>query len=471
MFGNNNLNILYLTDSYKVSHHQQYPPKTEMVYSYLEARGGEHKNVVFFGLQYILKRYFVGEVVTNAMIDEAKEFYQAHFGNTNIFNECGWRHIVKEHKGRLPVKVRAVPEGTVVNVKNAMLVIENTDPKCYWLPNYMETVLMQVWYPITVCTYSRSMKQEIKKYMELSAADSMGNLPFKLHDFGYRGVSSVETAAIGGAAHLVNFMGSDTVAGVKLIREYYQEPMAGFSIPAAEHSTITSWGKEREIDACRNMLEQYPTGLVAVVSDSYDIWKCCSEIWGTQLKSFVENRDGTLVVRPDSGDPATVVLKVLGILGDAFGYTVNSQGFKVLPSYVRVIQGDGIHIGSLKDILEKMMEAEWSADNVGYGSGGALLQRHTRDTCKFAMKCSFCIVDGKPVNVFKDPITDPGKKSKKGRLSLQKGKDIYGKPCFVTVEETPAGASSADDEMVTVFENGKLLVDYSFADIRKRAAL
>ena len=253
-------NILYLTDSYKVSHHQQYPPKTEVVYSYLEARGGEYKEVVFFGLQYILKRYFIGEVIKSPMIDEAKDFYKSHFGNTSIFNEEGWRYIVEKHNGRLPVRISAVPEGTCVNVKNALLVIENTDPKCYWLTNYMETVLMQVWYPITVCTYSREMKKVIKKYMEMSACDALGGMGFKLHDFGFRGVSSVETAALGGAAHLVNFLGSDTVAGVKMVKEYYGEPMCGFSIPAAEHSTITSWGKEKEVDACRNMLEQYPTG-------------------------------------------------------------------------------------------------------------------------------------------------------------------------------------------------------------------
>ncbi|HEY4482594.1 MAG TPA: nicotinamide phosphoribosyltransferase domain-containing protein, partial [Candidatus Paceibacterota bacterium] len=262
-------NIILTTDSYKVSHHRQYPPGTTGVYSFFESRGGIDPTTTFFGLQYILKRYMEGAVVTADDIEEARELFAAHFGDRTLFNEQGWRYILNEHGGRLPVRVRAVPEGTTVPNHNVLMTIENTDPRVAWLTNYLETLLVQVWYPTTVCTQSRAMRATILSYLERTGTPE--SIDFKLHDFGYRGSTSVESAGIGGAAHLVNFKGTDTVAALVVAKRYYHEQMAGFSIPAAEHSTITSWGREHETDAFRNMLTSYPTGLVAVVSDSYDI--------------------------------------------------------------------------------------------------------------------------------------------------------------------------------------------------------
>ncbi|XP_045165055.2 nicotinamide phosphoribosyltransferase-like [Mercenaria mercenaria] len=458
-------NLLLVTDSYKVTHHMQYPPNTTDVYSYFESRGGKFPSTVFFGLQYIIKRWLCGKVVSKEKIKEAKELYKLHFGK-DLFNEEGWNYILEVHDGHLPLRIRSVPEGMVIPYKNVLFTVENTDPKCHWLTNYFETLLVQVWYPMTVATNSRYQKEIIAKYLD-ETADTLEKLPFMLHDFGFRGSTSVESAGIGGCAHLVNFMGTDTIAGIATARQYYGCPLAGFSIPAAEHSTITTWGKDGEVEAFRNMLTRFPEGLVACVSDSYNIWEACEKVWGGELKGLVESRKdkGTLVVRPDSGDPPTVVVKVLDILAKCFGKEKNKKGYYLLPSYIRVIQGDGISYETLGAILENMKKHGWSAENLAFGSGGALLQRLDRDTQKCAFKCSYAKCNGKEVNVFKAPITDPGKESKKGRLTLEKQAD--GK--FVTVQQ---GAGDVKKDILeTVFENGKLLKDFSFDEVRKNAEL
>ncbi|XP_003385030.1 PREDICTED: nicotinamide phosphoribosyltransferase-like [Amphimedon queenslandica] len=458
-------NLLLTVDSYKVTHYCQYPPGTSKVYSYFECRGGVFPETVFFGLQYILKKYLVGKVVTEEKIQEAKEVYDGHLGS-GLFNEEGWRYILAQHNGHLPLKIKAVPEGMIVPVKNVLFTVENTDPKCFWLTNFIETLMVQAWYPITVCTSSRAQKELIAKYLN-ETSDSMEGLPFKLHDFGFRGSTSVESAGIGGAAHLVNFSGTDTVAALSFAKKYYNCKVAGFSIPAAEHSTITSWTKEGEVDAFRNMLTQFPNGLMACVSDSYNIWDACEKLWGEKLKDLVEERGergGTLVVRPDSGDPPTVVVKVLEILGSKFGTITNKKGYKLLPPYLRVIQGDGISYESLTKILEALKDNKWSSDNLVFGSGGALLQKVHRDTQKCAFKCSYAVVNDKGVNVYKTPITDPGKKSKKGLMTLEIEDGQY-----VTKQE---GTGSPErDLLVPVFENGVLLKDYSFDEIRKLAEI
>lgn len=455
-------NIILLTDSYKLSHWKQYPPKTEKVYSYFESRGGQFKLNVFFGLQAIIKKYLTGPVVTKEGIDEAEEFAKLHFGHDNCFNREGWEYILTKHGGNLPVVIKAVLEGTVVPSHNVLMTIENTDPKCWWLTNYLETLLVQVWYPTTVATQSWYMKQLIGQYLKATGDPSL--IDFKLHDFGFRGVSSVETAGLGGMAHLVNFLGTDTIEGILYAKRYYDSDVCGFSIPASEHSTITSWGKENEVKAYRNMLTQYPTGLVACVSDSFNIYEACEKLWGGDLRMKVLERDGTLVIRPDSGDPPTVINKILVILGNQFGLTVNDKGFKVLNPKVRVIQGDGIDYEMIGVILNKMTEAGWSTDNIAFGSGGGLLQKLNRDTCKFAFKCSSVTVDGQEHDVFKEPITDPGKNSKSGRLSLVPI-DLDKACTFRTVPQT----SRSDDQLMPVFENGQLLVDLKFQNIKDRA--
>jgi len=308
----------------------------------------------------------------------------------------------------------------------------------------------------------------------------------------------------GGAAHLVNFIGSDTMYAMMMAKRYYGANAGSifecpsFSIPASEHSTITSWGRDREVDAMRNMLESYPQGLVACVSDSFDIYNAVENYWGTQLKELIEKRPqetgGRLVVRPDSGEPKEVVLKVLQILIKKFGCTKTSTGHQLLPNYLRVIQGDGVDYQSIPEILQVLKDNNIAADNVVFGSGGALLQKVHRDTFKCAFKCSEITVNGKASPVFKDPITDPGKISKKGRLTLQKasatpipageayvssvdskapgsgGKGAYHKyGDYVTVSEGKGDPTK--DLLVEVYKNGELIKDWTFDEVRLRADL
>jgi nicotinamide phosphoribosyltransferase len=453
-------NLILDTDSYKASHWLQYPPRTTAIYSYLESRGGKYAQTVFFGLQYILKKY-LSQPVETWMVEEAKQFFQAH---GEPFNEEGWMYIAQDLKGHLPIRIRAVAEGSIVPTHNVLMTIESTDPKAFWLVSWLETLLLRVWYPTTVATQSWHLKQIILNYLHKTADDPEAEIGFKLHDFGARGVSSCESSGIGGMSHLVSFQGSDTVQGVLYANHYYQHPMAAYSIPAAEHSTITAWQREGEAAAYQNMLNQFakPGSLVAVVSDSYDIWNAVDHLWGEQLRQQVIDSGATLVIRPDSGDPATVVGKVLEILDRRFGSTLNSKGYKVL-NYVRVIQGDGVNEISLVEILETVEKLGFSITNVAFGMGGALLQKLNRDTQKFAVKCSQVIVNGQEISVYKDPVTDPGKRSKKGRLDLLK---IEGE--YQTVAETEETIPIS--KLVTVYENGFLAKEYTFDQVRNQTA-
>ena len=311
----NENNIILLTDSYKCSHYSQYPENTTKIYSYFESRGGKFKEICFFGLQIFIKKYLVGKVVTKEKIDEAEILLRLHFGVDYKFTRHLWEYILENHNGYLPIEIKAVPEGTCLPSKNVLFTMINTDPKCFWLTNYLETLLVQVWYPMTVATNSREQKKVILKSLKETGDPSQ--IDFKLHDFGYRGVSSNESAGIGAAAHLTQFKGSDTLAGLIVCKNYYNDVCAGFSIPASEHSTMTSWGREKESEAYKNMLEQYPTGLVACVSDSWDILNAI-KIWGTDHRQAIMNRNGTLIIRPDSGDPPTIILSILNALEKYF---------------------------------------------------------------------------------------------------------------------------------------------------------
>ena len=452
-------NLLLLTDSYKITHWKQYPPDTTRVHSFMEARGGSSADVVFFGLQYYLA--YLAQPVLQSDIVEAESYLTPHFGRP-LMNMAGWQRIVDVHGGLLPLEIRAVPEGSVVPIGNVLMTVENLDPLLPWLTNYVESLLVQTWYPTTVATQSRNMKRRILQSLEETGTPAL--IDVKLHDFGFRGSTSPESAAIGGCAHLVNFRGSDTLPALQVAREVYREPCAGVSIPAAEHSTITAWGRAHELDAYRNMLAQFPTGLVAVVSDSYDVFAACREAWGGALREQVLERDGVLVVRPDSGDPASTILQVLQILGDRLGADTNEKGFTVLHPKVRVIQGDGITPAVVDEILTTLQQHGWSADNITFGSGGALLQRVHRDTHSIAFKCSAVERDGEWRDVMKDPIADSLKRSKAGRLALVRTRDG-----FATVRLDELGTRT--NELRPVFRNGQLVDRTTLAAVRDRAAL
>jgi nicotinamide phosphoribosyltransferase len=456
-------NRLFLTDSYKVSHAPQYPPGTRRVDSYFESRGGEYDDVVFFGLRYLLMRY-LAQPITISEIDEAERLYYDHLG-PDIFNRAGWLNILERYDGRLPVAIRAVPEGTVVPTHNVLMTIHNTDEDApnpsYWLTNWLETLLVQVWYPSTVATISREIKKVLRAAL-LRSAESLDGLDHMLHDFGCRGSTSMESAAIGGAAHLVNFRGTDTVPAVALLRRYYGAECAGVSIPASEHSTITSWGRDHEVDAYRNMLQRYPKGLVACVSDSWDIYRAVRELWGRELRANVMARDGKLIVRPDSGEPTVVLPRVLDSAGNAFGQSMNGKGYRMLDPHVGFIQGDGIKRHTVGPILDAVMDAGWSAANLAFGSGGGLLQDCDRDTQNFAFKCNSIRVGDELRDVYKDPVEASWKASKRGRLALVRDADQH--------YQTVAGPSMFD-ELRTVYRDGEVLTTDSFDDIRSRAAL
>jgi nicotinamide phosphoribosyltransferase len=458
-------NLILLADAYKYAHHKLYYPGTTQIYSYLESRGGMFDETVFFGLQYFLKEYLQGAAFNQQDLDEADGFLQQVFGRDDVFDRSKFQYILDKYDGHLPVKIKAVAEGTAVPTGNVLMTIENTDPECYWLTNFLETLLMQVWYPCTAATLSNQIKKVITKfYDETATDDAEAGIGFVLNDFGFRGVSSVESAKIGGAAHLLNFSGSDNLAGSGMAINYYDaKKVYGLSIPATEHSICTLLGREGELEVFKHVIRTFPTGTIACVSDSFNIFKACEEYWGTELRDEILNRKGTLVIRPDSGDPIMTLTKIFEILFDKFGFTVNARGYKVLPAQVRVIQGDGVNYAEIINIYNALKENGISAENLVLGMGGALLQKVDRDTQKFALKCSSAVINGREVAVEKSPtemdaqgnITDSFKKSKGGRLKLVKINGI-----FKTVNQQEH--LELEDALQTVFENGALVNTITF---------
>ena len=467
---NNIWNIAMMTDSYKASHWKQYPKKTTKIVSYLESRGSKlSDHTLFFGLQYYIKRYLSGNVIDKNGVDIAEKFWTEHLG-PGVFDRTKWDYIVEKYNGMLPIKICAVREGNRVKNHNVLLTIENTDPECFWLTNFLETLILKVWYSISVATNSNNIRETILKYLNETGSPEL--IDWKLHDFGFRGVSSEESAGIGAMAHLASFNGTDTVAGIWYAREFYNtNAMVAGSIPASEHSTITSWLEKNEVDAFENMLDSYPNGLVACVLDSFNFDKALDK-WAT-LKEKILSRNGTLVIRPDSGDPTQTALYVINKLGNLFGYTVNEKEYKVLDPHVRVIYGDGINHESIKKILETLKKNSWSADNITFGCGGKLLQAFDRDTFNFAIKCCVAEVDGEIRYVEKSPIEidENGKfimsfkKSKKGYLKLIKNSENE----FETINYEDPRFENVVDELIPVFENGKILREYTFEEIRETA--
>ncbi|MEM1020951.1 MAG: nicotinate phosphoribosyltransferase [Pseudomonadota bacterium] len=458
------MNTILNTDSYKASHYRQYPPNTSAISAYVEARtGGEYDAVLFFGLQMFLKEY-LARPVTLADIDDAESVLVPH---GLPFNRTDWEVLVDEVGGYLPLDIEALPEGTVAPTGVPLVQIRNTDPRFFWLPTYIETALLRsVWYPSTVATVSWQVKQSIAAALEVSAEDWQAILPSRLHDFGARGTAALEQAGIGGLAHLVNFEGTDTLEALVYGRRFYGIDMAGFSIPAAEHSTMTSWGEAGEEAAYRNMVRQFaaPGKFVAVVSDSYDLFHAVDSLWGDSLKAEVEQSGGTVVVRPDSGDPTTIPLETIERLGQAYGFDVNAKGYKVLRPCIRVIQGDGVTPQTIQVILERLLAKGWSAENLAFGMGAGLLQKVNRDTLRFAMKANARLAsDGIWHPVFKAPKTDPGKASKKGRQAVVR---TGGRLTGVAAES----AAGQQNQLRSVWRDGALLIDECFEDIRARAA-
>ncbi|PZR92017.1 MAG: nicotinate phosphoribosyltransferase [Stutzerimonas stutzeri] len=457
-------NIILSTDSYKHSHFRQLPEGTKRISSYIEARKGHDTEQVslFFGLQAFLREY-LEMPINRHMIDEAEELVVPH---GLPFNRAGWDRIVSDHDGYLPLRIEALPEGLIVPRGTPMVQVTNTDMGMPWLTSFIETALLRaIWYPTSVATLSFLTKTIIYDALLKSSDDPDGQLPFKLHDFGARGVSSSESAALGGMAHLVNFKGTDTIEGMIAARRFYDTAgVPAFSIPASEHSTMTAWGRAGEYNAYFNMVEQFGNGLFSVVSDSYDLWNAVAEIFGSQLRAKVEGMEGVLVVRPDSGDPVTTPLQVLEILWEKFGGTVNSKGFKVLNPKVRVIQGDGMNAHSIGILLMAVMSAGFSVDNIAFGMGGGLLQGHMRDDMRFAMKASAIDFGDGWQDVQKNPATDPSKASKAGRQAVVRGAEDR----IITIREDKM-KKGEENLLRCVYDERGLCDETDFDEVRDRA--
>ena len=479
-------NLILCSDAYKYSHHRFYGSEMTKMISYLESRGGKFSETVFYGLQIFLKQYLEGVAITKEEVDEAFDYLGTKhgvFGRDDVFDRTKFDYIIEMYEGKLPISIKAVPEGTVVGTKNVLFVIESLDENCAWLTNFLETILLQVWYPITVATLSREVRKIVDGSFQKNTSYDTGLREFLvdyvLNDFGFRGVSSVQSAGIGGSAHLVNFRGSDTIMASKYIRDYYNtETVYGLSIPATEHSIMTLKGEEGELEMMKRVLTTFPTGLVACVSDSYNIFRACSEYWGTELRDLVLSRPAEpgnqLVIRPDSGDVLMTLKEIFNILFDKFGYTVNDKGYKVLPPQVRVIQGDGVNLESIKSIYELLEAEKISPENLALGMGGKLLQADiNRDTQNFATKACYAIVNGEEKNIIKSPtemdsngnITKSFKKSKQGLLKLVKNDD----GTFRTVTSMDTEFNDVTDELVEVFRNGVITKEWTFEEVRERA--
>lgn len=466
--GCKNENFILLTDSYKQNHFQMYPEGTQNVYSYFESRrGAKYPYTVFFGLQAILKKYFEGVVVTKEDIDEAEEFSKAHFGMDN-FNRAMWERIVNVHGGRLPLRIKAVPEGMAIPVNNVIMTVEVTDEGiCAPLTNFCETILTHIWYSSNVATISRDIRQYISEAFEKTVeADQQFLLDFMLHDFGFRGATGVEAAGMGGMSHLVNFMGTDTVIGIKYAQRYYGAGMAGFSVPASEHSVMTSFGEDGEIDMIERLIEKYPKGILSVVSDSYNIERVLTK-YLPALKDKILARDGKFVVRPDSprwtGDTAAKqIVWIATVLEAHFGATLNEKGFKILNPKVGIIYGDGLSVEEIKEAVDALVKDGWAASTCVYGLGGGLLQKHNRDTQRSAFKCSAQKRNGEWLDIYKKPL-DETKASKKGKLKLIMNEG--------EVMETVSINDPRPDLLTTVFENGEIIKEWNWDEVKENAKI
>lgn len=491
------LNALLLCDFYKVSHREQYPEGTEVVYSTWTPRSNTHcpqvDGVVAIGFQGFIKEYLIDffdeEFFNKPKIKVVAEYRRVLKFALGIANPHT-QHIEDLHDlGFLPIKIKAVAEGTLVPFRVPMLTIENTNDKFYWLTNYLETLAStNLWKPATSASIARKFKQLLDKYAVETTGSSEGT-EFQGHDFSMRGMSGLEDAARTGMGHLsAGFVGTDTIPAIMYAEQYYnaniEKELVGCSVNATEHSVMCAGGKNEEYETYRRLIEDtYPTGIVSIVSDTWDLWNTLETIIPS-LKTSILNRDGgpdsldKVVIRPDSGNPTdilcgdTEVYKgtsankgVVEMLWDIFGGTTNPQGYKVLNPAIGAIYGDAITLERCEEICERLKAKGFASTNVVFGIGSYTYQYQTRDTLGFAMKATSVTVNGIQRAIFKDPITDDGtKKSAKGRVSVHKNDsgEIY--YCDEMLNsEVPNGA----DLLVTVYEDGKLLVDQSLAEIRE----
>lgn len=457
-------NIIFFADLYKDTHWLQLPDGAHSIAAYIESRGTEYPEIGytrFFGIQGFLLDYFEGAVVTQADVEEAAEVIGEAFNTHKYFNRKGWETIVNKYGGKLPIKIFALKEGTRIPHKHVVVYVEGSDdPDVAWLAPWIETCLLRAkWYGTAVCTISSYVNDIQTKWNDICGAEYN---PFFLNDFGARGVSSHESAEIGGSAHLVNFLGTDTKEAIRWAKSRYKDA-TGYSVFASEHGSTTIYGRAGEVNAYRKFLTECDPNLpCSIVPDSYSYENAVRNLLGIQCKDLILARNAPTVIRPDSGDPVTTVLNTMVWLEECFGSTRNKYDYKVLHPNVRVIYGDGINLNTIDEICRNLVENNWSIENICFGMGGKLLQGVTRDTFKDACKTCFAIVDGEEVEIYKDPDTDKGKASKRGRLKLI---NINGTYITCKKDEYP----EHPDLLELVFDNGVVTRIQTMSEIREIA--
>lgn len=488
----NNTPITLLADFYKLSHRKQYPEGTTKVYSTLTPRSNKYApysdEIVWFGLQYFIKEYLIDrfnkDFFNKPKKDVVKEYKRlVEYSLGKEYSDT--KHIEELHDlGYLPIKISALPEGSLVPMRVPVMTIENTHDKFFWLTNFLETILSAtIWLPTTSATLAYSYRKILNDYA-MKTTGSLAGVDFQGHDFSMRGMSSEQSAATSGAGHLLSFKGTDTIPSILFLEKYYnaniEAELVGTSIPATEHSVMCSYEKQNEKELLKHLLENvYPTGIFSVVCDTWDFWKVVTE-YLPELKEVILNRNGKLVVRPDSGNPVDIICGtkvkdvntpeekgLVELLYEIFGGEVNKEGFKVLDPHIGAIYGDSITLEIAKEICEKLYKKGFATTNVVFGIGSYSYQYATRDSFGFAVKATYAVVNSEERMLFKDPKTDSGiKKSQKGLVVVSKDKDhkyIY-EDGFVNNSEYKI----KDNLLRTIFFNGKLLRQTSLSEIREK---
>lgn len=475
-------NPITMIDAYKFDHRRQYPPGTTRVYSNLTPRSSKLDGVdevVLFGLQAFLRRYLMDEMEAffATPAEQVAARYQRRVDGLLGPNDIGTGHIVALHElGYLPLRFCAVPEGTPVPLRVPMLTVENTHPEFFWLVNYIETILLaSLWLPCTSATQA----VRLRRLLDAAAVETGGDTAFvdwQGHDFSFRGMESLEAAASSGAGHLLAFAGTDTIPALDFVDYYYphgDELLVGGSVPATEHSVMCAGGEDDEEQTFDRLLSLYRGGVLSVVSDTWDLWRVLTDILPALRERIVE-RDGKLVIRPDSGDPAKVLCGdpdapmgsperagVANLLWEHFGGTVNERGMKVLDPHVGIIYGDGIDYRRAEAITTSLAAAGFATTNVVLGVGATTYQNVSRDTFGFAMKATWAEINGEGRDLFKDPVTDRGeKKSAAGRLAVMRADDGA-----LSLRERATPAEEAVSVLQPVWEDGKFLNEWSFEQV------
>ncbi len=479
------MNPLLLTDGYKVDHRRQYPEETTLVYSNWTPRKSRIENVdevVFFGLQYFIKKYILEDFESSFFRQPKEEVVKKYARRINNYlgeNQVGTKHIEDLHDlGYIPMVFKALPEGASVPVRVPMFTMYNTKPEFFWLTNYFETLLSAViWLPCNSATIAKQYRKVLDRFAkETSSVPEFVN--WQAHDFSMRGMGGVEAAVTSAAGHLLSFTGTDTIPAIDFFEEYYNansdKELIGGSVAATEHSVMCMGTTEGEFETFERLITKvYPKGIVSIVSDTWDLWKVLTD-YLPRLKNNIVSREGKVVVRPDSGDPIHILCGnpygkteeerkgVIELLWDVFGGTINDKGYKELVPQIGAIYGDSITIERATKICEKLKEKGFASTNVVLGIGSFTYQYNTRDTFGFAMKATYGEVNGEGRAIFKDPITDDGtKKSAKGLMKIELENGTYKLIDQVSWDEEKKG------ELKEVFRDGKLLIDYSLAGIRK----